>query len=99
MAKKGTSRAARWAEAEACSKADTAGADLSAALEELIEIQSEYEEWKDNLPENLQTAPVGEKLEAVCNLDLQGALDSLEEVTETITEANNADLPQGFGRD
>ena len=77
------SRPDRWA--AACSDAIT-------AIEELVELQSEYEDWKDNLPESLQSSPVGEKLEEVCNLDLQSALD-------TISDAEGADLPRGFGKD
>ena len=55
-------------------------------------MQKEYEEWKDNLPENLQQSPVGEKLEAVCDLDIEGAI-------EMVSEAEGLDLPLGFGRD
>lgn len=77
------SRAQRWAEAAEAAEA---------ALNTLLEVQQEYEEWKDNLPENLQDSPVGEKLEAVCDLDIQGAID-------TVQEASGADLPMGFGRD
>lgn len=77
------SRTQRWNEA---------AAEAVAALEALKDIQSEYEEWKDNLPENLQQSALGEKLDAVCDLDIEGALD-------TAQEAEGADLPQGFGRD
>lgn len=77
------SRPARWGDA---------ASDAMAALEELVDLQSEYQEWLDGLPENLQSSPVGEKLQAICDLDLQGALD-------TVSEADGADLPLGFGRD
>ena len=77
------SRSARWA--EACAAA-------AAALDVLCELRDEYEEWKDNLPENLQGSALGEKLEEVCGFDLEGARD-------TVAEAEGADLPQGFGRD
>lgn len=77
------SRAARWA--DAASRA-------LAALEDLKGLQEEYEEWKDNLPENLAGSALGEKLEAVCDLDIEGAID-------TINEADGIDLPLGFGRD
>jgi hypothetical protein len=43
------SRAARWG--------DAAGA-ATAAIEELQEIKQEFEDWKDNLPENLQQSAV-----------------------------------------
>ncbi len=84
MAKpKSKSRAMQWSEAANAAEQ---------AVQVLVDLQQEYQEWKDNLPENLESSPVGEKLEAVCDLDLSGALD-------TIQEANALDLPQGFGRD
>lgn len=81
--KRPPSRATRWA--------DAASRAVS-ALEELQEIQSEFEDWKGNLPENLASSPLGEKLDAVCDLDISSALD-------TAQEAESADLPLGFGRD
>ena len=77
------SRADRWA--EACARAQEALSDLRG-------LQEEYEEWKDNLPESLQSSPVGEKLEEVCNLDIESAVS-------TVDEAEGIDLPMGFGRD
>jgi hypothetical protein len=62
------------------------------ALEELEDLRSQYEEWYDNLPENLQGSAVGDKLENVVGLDIQGAID-------TVSEAESLDLPLGFGRD
>ena len=40
--------------------------------------------WLDNLPENLQSTPLAEKLEEVCPLDL---------------DQFDIDMPRGFGRD
>lgn len=80
---KPASRAQRWA--------DAAGR-AQAALEELKDIQSEFEEWRDNVPENLQSSSLYEKLEAVCDLDIEGAVSTVE-------EAASVDLPLGFGRD
>lgn len=77
------SRPKRWA--SACQAA------LS-ALQDLKEVQDEYEEWKDNTSDNLQSSPVYEKLEAVCDLDIESAITTIE-------EAEGIDLPQGFGRD
>lgn len=77
------SRIKRWA--EAATKAEQ-------AIEELIEIQSEFQDWRDNLPENLEASPVAEKLDAVIELDLEGA-------HEAVQEAEGVDLPLGFGRD
>ncbi len=62
------------------------------ALQELKALQEEYQEWQDNLPENFQDSPVGEKLQTVADLDLDSAL-------EVVEEAEGLDLPLGFGRD
>jgi Protein of unknown function (DUF3102) len=62
------------------------------ALGDLLELQQQYQEWRDNQPENFQGTIVDEKLNAMCDLDLQSALD-------TIQEAAGLDLPQGFWRD
>jgi len=85
MATKSTklSRATRWS--GACQRAVE-------ALGELTELQQEFSDWKDNLPENLQSGTLYEKLEDVTNLDFESALD-------TVQEAEGLDLPRGFGRD
>lgn len=54
------------------------------AVELLRELQAEYQEWLDNLPESLEDSTLAEKLQAVCDIDL----DELD-----------VDLPKGFGRD
>jgi hypothetical protein len=77
------SRAARWAEAVGVAQT---------AIQKLLDIQYEYQEWYDQLPENLQSSPTGERLESVCDLDIDGAFGTLE-------EADGVDLPRGFGRD
>jgi hypothetical protein len=56
-----------------------------AAVEELRELQEEYQGWLDNLPESFLDTALGEKLEAVCNLDLE--------------ELADIDLPLGWGKD
>jgi phage anti-repressor protein len=76
-------RGDRWMEA-----AQTA-AD---ALSTLLDIQEEYQEWYDNMPEQLQSGATGEKLSAICDLDIESA-------QSTAQEAADADLPLGFGRD
>ena len=81
--KKPPSRNDRWS---------SAASDAMNALEELRGVQEEFEEWQGNLPENLQNSALGEKLQAVCDLDISSALD-------TATEAEGMDLPLGFGRD
>jgi hypothetical protein len=77
------SRSARWGAA--------AGAAIE-AINELIELQGDYESWRDNLPENFQSSTLADKLDAVCELDFDSALG-------TIQEAEDLDLPLGFGRD
>lgn len=83
MARKRTSRTVQWGQA---------AADAVAALEALQDVQAEYQDWFDGMPENLQGSTTGEKLEAVCEIDIETAL-------ETANEAEGADLPYGFGRD
>lgn len=77
------SRPKRWANAIQ---------DAQDAISRLIELQEEYQEWRDNLHENLESSALAEKLDSVCDLDLEGAKDTLD-------EAENIDLPRGFGRD
>ena len=100
------SRAQRWSDAvgnakDAISMILRGCTDLEAAVEEITGVQEEYEEWKDNMPENLANSPLGEKLEAVCGLDFDfGAIQTAAEDGEgVLDEAESIDLPQGFGRD
>ena len=62
------------------------------ALEELQQLQAEYQDWRDNIPENMESSPTAEKLDAMADLDL-------DEIVNAIEEAADADLPRGFGRD
>ena len=55
------------------------------AVQTLVDLQTKYQDWLDNLPDNLEGSPVAEKLEAICEYDL-GDLEALEP-------------PRGFGRD
>ena len=55
------------------------------AVQTLIGLQAEYRDWFEQMPESLKMSATGEKLEAICDLDL----DSLEMI----------DLPRGYGRD
>ena len=77
------SRPARWADA---------ASHAVPALEEMQEMQSEYQDWLDTLPDNLRESAVAEKLEIITEIDFDSAI-------ETAGEANDADLPLGFGRD
>jgi hypothetical protein len=82
-------------------------ADLEAVMQkavdafgELRDLQSEYEAWKDSLPESLAESAVGEKLDAVTELDLEAATDDeIEDLISKLDEADGADLPRGFGQD
>lgn len=103
MPPKNTSRTARWAQAAGDAQAAldavrAAAEDLNTALEALRDIQTEYQEWRDNLPENLAQSALAEKLDAVADLDLDVTID-LDEIENAIGEAEGADLPLGFGRD
>ena len=102
------SRPKRWAEATGqCLTAIAAIRDqvgsLEEALGELRSIQEEYEEWKDNLPEAFQSSALGEKLEEVCNLDIESQAEAISDVVSevegVIEEADAIDLPRGFGKD
>ena len=57
----------------------------SDAVQELVDLQAEYQAWLDGLPENLESSAVAERLEAICDLDVE-SLQDLEP-------------PRGFGRD
>lgn len=101
------SRPARWAEGVAAAKAalsglrETAPQALRAALADLNAVKSEYEDWQSNLPENLQSGTLADKLSAVVDLDLSEDFDlsDLDTVESALDEAENVDLPRGFGRD
>lgn len=83
MASKIPSRSSRWyAAAQAAVH----------ALEELKAVQEEYGEWRGNLPENLQASALGEKLETICDIDIDGALEAAQ-------EALDVEVPLGFRRD
>lgn len=87
-------RPARWN--EALLNARKSYEILRMALEDLEEIRVEYEEWRDNLPESLQSSPTADKLDEVCNLDIESVLGGVESLLD---EAEGLELPLGFGRD
>jgi hypothetical protein len=78
-----TSQRARWG--AAC-------ADAKDAIEELQSIQEHLQDWLENLPENFQDTPLAEKLSAICDIEFDAALETME-------EAESAEFPLGFGRD
>ena len=61
-------------------------------VEHLIDYQQEIQEAKDGQPDNLQDAPFAQRCDAICDIDLEGALNTLQ-------EAESAEMPRGFGRD
>jgi uncharacterized Zn finger protein (UPF0148 family) len=73
---------------------DEIGSALSVAISDGQSLKDEYQEWRDNIPENLEESPVVEKLDAIIE-----ALERLEEVEDIQQEIEGADLPLGFGRD
>lgn len=108
---KPASRTQRWSDAAAAAREAVDNArDLetqlndakqfaSDALEMLRDVQSEYQEWYDNMPEGLQSSPTGEKLSAVCDIDLNPDEDDLDAIDDAVGEAEGAELPMGWGRD
>lgn len=63
--------------------------------DELEELKTEYEDWRDNLPENLQSSATADKLEeTISTFD-----DAISEIDSATGNLEGIDLPQGFGRD
>jgi hypothetical protein len=92
---KRASRQKRWQ--DAVDRAIIARDDLDTALSELVDLKSEFEDWRDNTPENLHGSPLYEKLDAVCDLEIDR--DAMIESVDFLDEADGMDLPLGFGRD
>lgn len=95
------SRPERWSAACARARAaiDTAKSDIEGALEDLQDLQQEYQEWLDNLPEVAQGTAVEDKLNEVTNLTLEADVDVFYDVESVLDDAEAVDLPRGFGRD
>jgi hypothetical protein len=77
------SRAAAWARL---------ASEARDNVETLMEFQQEFEQIKDEQPENLQDSPFAQKCEEICGIDLESAHSALQ-------EAEDAEVPLGFGRD
>lgn len=92
----------------------TAAEEINNALTDLADIQTEYQDWYDNMPEGLRdSSPTGEKLSAITEIDLSESFDidaileaiqevvteAVEPITDALDESENAELPSGFGRD
>ena len=54
-------------------------------VDELVQLQAEYQAWLDTLPETLQDTATAEALRAICDLDL--------------SELQSVEPARGFGRD
>lgn len=48
------------------------------ALEDVKNIQTEYQDQMDSLPENLAGSTLGEKLQAICDVDISVMIDDLQ---------------------
>lgn len=99
-----SSRVDRWNDATMRARAELQAAAsamdaLDAALEELRSVRDEYEEWRDGLPDSQQSSATAEKLNMVCDIDIPDVGDALIDVKTALDEAENADLPLGYGRD
>jgi hypothetical protein len=57
----------------------------AAAVTTLIAVQEEYRGWLDKLPANLDASRLADKLQAICEIDLE--------------ELQAIDPPRGYGRD
>lgn len=106
--KKPASRSTRWGEAigdvqKVLSQISTHLDDLEEACAALRAVQEEYEQWKDSLPENLQSSGTGEKLKAIYDLEIEDAANNVrtavDEFVSFLEDADGMELPQGFGRD
>lgn len=76
----------------------------SEGISELEELQGEYQDWYDNLPDALQyDSPVADKLQEVTNLYFEYVTFSYDEDAYDaecyVDEYEYVDLPLGWGRD
>ncbi len=55
------------------------------AVDELVELQGDYQAWLDGLPPSLAASATADALRAICDLDL--------------SELQGIEPPRGFGRD
>lgn len=88
-------------------EAEKAVSAFNNALGELRSVQEDYESWKDGVPENLQSGAMYEKLETVCDLNLDceisldedGRISDMDAARQVADEAESMELPRGFGKD
>jgi len=95
------SRPQRWTNAleHARTAIDTAKQELEDAFNDLQALQSEYADWLDNLPDMSRGSALEEKLSAMADLNLEIDTDVFSDIEDRLDDADNADLPLGFGRD
>jgi hypothetical protein len=69
--------------------------DYNTALEELRDVRGEYERLLDDLPEDLQSSPLAEKLKDISyiNLDREIQEPDFDTLESAAQECLNADLP------
>lgn len=89
------SRRERWQ--SACNTAIVARMDLDEAIQTLSDLRDEFVTWRDNLPENFASSALGEKLDAVCDLEIDR--DAVLDPLDFLDAADGMDLPLGYGRD
>lgn len=92
------SRAQRWAEAltdarQAQYRLEHAADEISCAMDRLKDLQCEYSDWLDNMPDYTQDGPTGEKLSYIRELDFDGEGFNLIWLDDMLDEAEMADLP------
>lgn len=87
----------RWS--RLCGEAKEACERAKGLLEELEEMRSEYGDRFDSMNEGLQASAYGQKLQAMQDLDLQSAIDNLDDAASSCEDAEGTEVPLGFGRD
>ena len=57
------------------------------AVEALLSVLDDYQEWRDNLPPGLESSSTADRI------------DEVLELRDLVEQLQAADLPKGFGRD
>ena len=97
------SRPQRWADAHARAEVardqikELADGALGEALGDLRDLQAEYQEWRDSLPENLESSPIADKLDAILELELDAAaadpMNDWQSTDSVVEDCGAIDLP------
>ena len=103
MARRPRSRPDRWRAAvaeirKAAEPLERAMAEIEDAKSDLVELQGEYSDWLEGLPEGGSEA-TRDKLQEIVDFDLD--LDGLgpQELIDRLDDLEGVDPPLGFGRD